>query len=111
MTWTNLKKVLLGDTSAPGPVLKTDLNSRIFVYYADHGGAGVIGTPTGDFIYADELDQTLQQMKDTGLFHELVFYLEACESGSMFPNLNKDENIVAMTASDATLPSYAAYCG
>ncbi len=111
VTKDNFFKVLLGDTSAPGPVLKSDSNSRVFVYFVDHGGAGLICTPVGDWIYADELDSTLQQMKDTGMFKELVFYLEACESGSMFPNLDKSENIFAMTASNASLSSWAAYCG
>lgn len=45
------------------------------------------------------------------MFGELVFYLEACESGSMFPNLDASENIYAFTASNATQSSYAAYCG
>lgn len=103
--------MLLGDDSAPGPVLKSDENSRVFIYFVDHGGAGLICTPVGDWIYADELDSTLQTMKDTGMFKELVFYLEACESGSMFPNLDATENIFAMTASNATLSSWAAYCG
>jgi len=50
-------------------------------------------------------------MKNTGMFGELVFYLETCESGSMFPNITSSEGIYAMTASNATLSSYAAYCG
>ena len=45
------------------------------------------------------------------MFKELVFYLEACESGSMFPYLDASENIYAMTASNATQSSWAAYCG
>merc|ERR1712156_1074757 len=111
VTKENFFKVLLGDTSAPGPVLQSDENSRVFIYFTDHGGAGLICTPVGDWIYADELDSTLQTMKDTGMFKELVFYLEACESGSMFPNLDATENIYAMTASNASLSSWAAYCG
>jgi len=50
-------------------------------------------------------------MVDTGMFAELVFYLETCESGSMFPNLEAFENIYAVTASNATLSSWGAYCG
>merc|ERR1719223_1922793 len=75
--------------------------------FVDHGGAGLICTPQGsrDWIYADELDSTLQTMKDQKMFGELVFYLVACESGSMFPNLNADENIYALTASNATQSS------
>ena len=45
------------------------------------------------------------------MFKELTFYLEACESGSMFPNLNADVNIYAMTASNGSLSSWGAYCG
>lgn len=106
--------MLLGDTSAPGPVLGSNSDSKVFVNFADHGGAGLICTPQSrskNWIYADELDSTFQQMKDTGMFGELVFYLEACESGSMFPNLDSTENIFAVSASNATQSSYAAYCG
>jgi len=45
------------------------------------------------------------------MFKELVFYLEASESGSMFPYLNATENIYAMTSSNASYASYAHYCG
>ena len=50
-------------------------------------------------------------MKTNGMFGELVFYLESCESGSMFPTLDATEKIFAVTASNATQSSYAAYCG
>ena len=59
---TNFLKVLLGDDTASGPVLKSDEDSHVFVYFVDHGGAGLICTPQGsrDWIYADQLDSTLQ---------------------------------------------------
>lgn len=63
------------------------------------------------WIYADELDSTLKQMQEKKMFKELTFYLESCESGSMFPNLDASENIYAVTASNATQSSYASYCG
>ena len=59
MTKDNFFKVLLGDTSASGPVLKSNSKSRVFVYFADHGGRGLICAPYGPNIYADELDSTL----------------------------------------------------
>ena len=111
---SNFLSVLTGDaTKATGPVLQSDHDSHVFVYFADHGGAGLICTPNGssDWIYADELDSALQTMKDKNMFKQLTFYLEACESGSMFPNLNADENIYAVTASNGSLSSWAAYCG
>lgn len=43
-------------------------------------------------------------------YSELTFYLEACESGSMFVNLlPTDINIYATTASSPTTSSYACY--
>lgn len=108
----NFFNVLLGDSSN-GPALKSDENSKVFVYFVDHGGAGLICTPQGssDWIYADELDSVFQQMSDKKMFSELTFYLEACESGSMFPNLTDKENIYAVSASNATQSSWGAYCG
>ena len=50
-------------------------------------------------------------MKSKGMFKELVFYLETCESGSMFPSLETGGGIYAMTASNASQSSYGAYCG
>lgn len=44
------------------------------------------------------------------MFKELVFYLEACESGSMFPRKTLPDGVYAMTAASAYESSYAAYC-
>lgn len=80
--------MLLGDDSN-GPALKSDSNSKVFIYYADHGGRGLLGVPEGNgsYIYANKLNSVLQEMYDNKMFKELTFYVEACESGSMFPNL------------------------
>lgn len=113
MTKEHFFKVLLGDTSASGPVLGSNADSKIFVYFVDHGGSGLICTPSGssaDYIYADELTSTIQKMKDTNMFKELVFYLDTCESGSMFPSNSLPDGVYAMTASSAYESSYAAYC-
>ena len=45
------------------------------------------------------------------MFSELTFYMEACESGSMFPSLTSDGKIYGITASNATESSWASYCG
>ena len=104
--------MLLGDDSN-GPALKSDSTSKVFVYFADHGGAGLLGVPygCGSYIYADELDEVLKEMYDNKMFKELTFYVEACESGSMFPNLDAYENIYAFTAANATESSWGDYCG
>ena len=46
------------------------------------------------------------------MYKGLVFYLEACESGSMFEGLlPTDANIYAVSASASHEPSYGTYCG
>lgn len=50
-------------------------------------------------------------MHDLGKYNKLVYYLETCESGSMFVNLPTNLNIYAVSAANPTQSSYAAYCG
>lgn len=48
--------VLTGDKeTAKGPVLESNEESRVFVYYADHGAPGLVCMPHGKNLYADEL--------------------------------------------------------
>jgi len=50
-------------------------------------------------------------MHDNKMYQELVFYLEACESGSMFEGILKDNlNIYAITAANAEESSWGTYC-
>ena len=67
--------------------------------------------PIGGYLYEPTLTATLKAMHTTGMYGELVFYLEACESGSMFKNLPKNINIYATSAANAVESSWAAYCG
>lgn len=47
MTAQNLYAVLLGDRKAvkggSGKVVNSKANDRIFIFYSDHGGPGVLG--------------------------------------------------------------------
>jgi len=113
VTKDNFLKVLKGDTSAPGPVLKSTKNDRVFVYFADHGGVGILGVPTGaagGYIHAQDVNNALNTLHSKGGFKELLFYIEACESGSIFQNLLKTPNVFAVTAANAHQPSYGFYC-
>ena len=43
-------------------------------------------------------------------YSKMVFYIEACEAGSMFEGLlAEDINVYATTATDALVSSYACY--
>ena len=59
---SNFIKVLLGDDTAPGPVLQSTKDSKVFVYMVGHGSSGVVPMPNGhadDWLYADELNKVL----------------------------------------------------
>lgn len=102
--------VLTGDAeTAGGKVLTTDSETKLFINFSDHGAAGLIAFPS-EYLYADQLQAAIDTMVEKKMFSELTFYLEACESGSMFPNLTADSKVYAVTASNASQSSYAQYC-
>ncbi|KAJ0940153.1 putative legumain protein [Helianthus annuus] len=111
----NFFAVLLGDKSkvkgGSGKVVDSGPNDRIFIYYTDHGGPGVLGMPTYPFLYANDLNEVLKQKHASGTYKSLVFYLEACESGSIFDGLlPQGLNIYATTASNPYENSWGTYC-
>ncbi len=60
---TNFLAVLTGDEeTAGGKVLKSNENSQVFVYYADHGAPGFVAMPTGGYLYADKLQEAIATM-------------------------------------------------
>lgn len=55
--------------------------------------------------------ETLKFMHANEMYSEMVIYIEACESGSMFENLlPEDMNIYATTAANAIESSWGYYC-
>ncbi|KAF5741619.1 vacuolar-processing enzyme-like [Tripterygium wilfordii] len=114
-TAENLFAVILGNKSAltggSGKVVDSGPHDHIFIYYADHGGPGIVEMPYGDLLYAKDLIDVLIRKYAAGTYKTMVFYLEACESGSMFEGLLPENmNIYAMTASNAEESSFAFYC-
>ncbi|KAK4485895.1 hypothetical protein RD792_008546 [Penstemon davidsonii] len=115
VTAHNFFAVLLGNktalTGGSGKVVDSGPDDRIFIYYTDHGGPGVLGMPTSPYIYADDLIDVLKKKHASGTYKSLVFYLEACESGSIFEGLLPEGlNIYATTASNAEESSWGTYC-
>ncbi|XP_031502779.2 vacuolar-processing enzyme beta-isozyme [Nymphaea colorata] len=111
----NLYAVLLGNKTAldggSGKVLKSKHNDHIFIYYSDHGGPGVLGMPNMPFLYANDFVNVLKKMYHLRRYKEMVIYVEACESGSIFQGLlPKDMNMYVTTASNAEESSFGTYC-
>jgi legumain len=112
-TAANVINVLKGDSTATGgrKVLKSNANSRVFFYFADHGAPGLVAMPVGGYLYADAFHKTLQFMHTNKMYKEMVVYIEACESGSMFQNiLENNLNIYAVSAANASESSWGTYC-
>ena len=61
---------------------------------------------SADAVYADEFLAAIKSMS----FKKMLLYVEACESGSMFPHLPADIGVLAVTAAKADENSYPMYC-
>ncbi|KAK1419065.1 hypothetical protein QVD17_28222 [Tagetes erecta] len=115
VTAANFYAVLLGNTSGltggSGKVLATKPQDKIFVYYTDHGGPGILGMPNMPYIYANDFIDVLKTKHAMNAYSEMVIYVEACESGSIFEGLiPEDLNIYVTTASNANESSWGTYC-
>lgn len=103
--------IKITDQRSTGKILESTANDHVFIYFTDHGSTNLIAFPS-EYLYAQDLNQALQTMHDKGLYSKLVFYLEACESGSMFDGkLPENINIYATTAANPYESSWAYYCG
>ncbi|XP_076306309.1 legumain-like [Tachypleus tridentatus] len=114
VTPQNFLNVLQGNEKAmkgvgSGKVLKSGPNDHVFVNFADHGAPGIIAFPS-DVLKATDLNNAIKNMNDKKMYGKMVFYIEACESGSMFKNLLSDNiNVFATTAANDRESSYACY--
>ncbi|KAH7719919.1 Protein T28H10.3 [Aphelenchoides avenae] len=113
VTPANFIAVLQGDKAAVkggnGRVLESNEKDKVFVYFSDHGAVGLISFPD-DILSVKQLTDALKKMHARKKYKELTFYLEACESGSMFENLDPSLNIYAITAANAHESSWGCYC-
>ena len=94
-----------------GKVLTSGLNDNVFMNFSDHGATGLIAFPSGE-LYADQLNNAFKTMFEKKMYNQLVFYLEACESGSMFNNiLPENIRVYASSAANPYESSWGCYCG
>jgi len=107
VTPATFKDVLLGKGS--GKILGSDEKSHVHIAFFDHGAPGLIAFPKGE-MHKKDLQSILQQMSDDKKFKKLVFYLETCESGSMFEDMNIS-SVYALSAANPSESSWGTYCG
>ena len=100
--------VIKGEGS--GKVLKSTGADKVFIYFSDHGAPGLIAFPS-ERLYANDLNAALKEMHSKNMYEKLVFYIEACESGSMFEGLlDPTINVYGVTAANSKESSWAYYC-
>ncbi|KAK8799483.1 hypothetical protein WA158_006032 [Blastocystis sp. Blastoise] len=106
----NYIKVLTGDESAGGKVLKTTEEDTVFLTFFDHGDDDIICFPKED-LHSTDLLFAFRTMKEKKMYKRIVYYMEACFSGSMFKSLESDLNVYALTAANDNESSWGWYCG
>ncbi|XP_029453691.1 legumain [Rhinatrema bivittatum] len=105
--------VLRGDAAAvkdkgSGKVIKSGPNDHVFVYFTDHGAPGILAFPNDD-LHVKDLNKTIDYMYQQKKYKKMVFYIEACESGSMMNHLADNVDVYATTAANPHESSYACY--
>ena len=114
VTPANFLSILKGDAASVkggnGRVLKSTKDSKVFINFSDHGSPGLIAFPN-EYLYAKDLNTTINFMYQKQMYQEMVLYIEACESGSMFDKiLATDINVYAATAANPYESSWGTYC-
>ena len=91
-------------------VLTSTENDNVYFYYSDHGSDNLLSFPS-KYLYSDELISAILTMHEKKMYKELVFYVEACHSGSMFKDiLPTNISVYVTTAANPDESSYAEYC-
>ena len=114
VTPENYLAVLTGDAGAvkggTGRVLKSTSEDNVFLIFYDHGAVGSVIFPNERELYRDQLLGALNTMYDKKMYQKLVYYMEACHSGSMFETLRDDIFVYAVTAANPYESSWSYYC-
>lgn len=85
----------------------TTSEDYVLIYYDNHGGPGLLGTPTGMFIYPMLMDNEFYTLSSKKRYKQLLFIIEACFSGSVGKYFSYP-NFAIITAANADESSYAA---
>ena len=104
------KELVAKETGKENPkVLSAGPDDTVFTYFIDHGDTGIIMVGKDKVDYYDLLG-AIMDANDKNLYGKWVWFMEACHSGSMFPNLPADWDIYVMTSSDAHHNAWMSNC-
>jgi len=115
VTVENVLAVLQGEKDkvrgGNGKVLESTEEDRLFFFHGGHGGDGILEFPHEALMTAKQYNDALKNMQNKKMYKELVFYLLACHSGSIFEGqLEDNQNIWAFTAASPDDSAYGKDC-
>jgi len=95
-------------TGKAGKVIESGPDDYVFVYFADHGAAGLLMMPKLPYLKATDLNAAFKDMHSKKKFKKLLMYTEACDSGSMFLNIMPTNiDVYVTTATKPDEPSWS----
>merc|ERR1711862_1044310 len=92
-----------------GKKLESTADDNVFVFFSDHGAAGLIAFPSTT-MHKAEFQQMFDTMHSKNMYKKLSFYLETCESGSMFEGMTTP-GVYGLSAASPSESSWGTYCG
>ena len=91
MTAEKFVAILKGDSNlAGGPVLKSNSNSTVFIFYSGRASRPGQAEFPGTDLFAAELMDAINYMNDHNMYKEMVIYWAGDYAGSMFQTLQTD---------------------
>jgi len=107
VTADNFLSILKGEEMKVGSMksLNSGPDDNVFVFYDDHGDFDELGFPDR-VIHSEEIKDVIDTMISKKMFKNLVFYVEACFSGSLFYKLALPDNVYVTTAAPTGVSSY-----
>ncbi|XP_037561680.1 legumain-like [Dermacentor silvarum] len=92
-----------------GKVITSGPHDHIFINFAGHGAPGFLVFPK-DLLFATEFNKVIKKIHTDKKFANMVIYIEACQSGSMFEDhLPDNVNVYATTAANSAEFTWACY--
>lgn len=116
VTVENLAHVLLGTTSKetgmsqePLPVLNSDADSNILLFWTGHGGDKFFKFQDVEEILAQHLANVFRQMHAMGRYRHVLFLADTCQAFTLFDRIQAEQtpNITTLGSSLREESSYA----
>lgn len=99
-----------------GRTFKTTSEDDILIASFNHGGPECLAFIYDEYwmdckyLISQDLATNLTQMYKKGLYRDIVFFMTACQSGSMFfPIMNQTQHVYALTAAPPPFDAIACY--